>query len=165
MIAVIDTNVAVVANHQSEQASPECVIACVEYLSEIMLNGNLVLDDKWRILKEYATYLKSEGQPGVGDRFLRWILLNQATGKIDFVPITPVANDVKNFQEFPTDSRLEKFDLSDRKFVAVTIAHPEHPPIINAVDTDWWLFKVALEENGVNIYFICEDEVMRSSKD
>jgi len=164
MIFVVDTNVAIVANEKSGQASPECVIACVDYLNEIMLNESLALDDKWRILKEYTTYLKSEGQPGVGDRFLRWILLNQATGKIDFVPITSLENDSTNFKEFPSDPHLEKFDPADRKFVAVTLAHPEHPPVLNAVDPGWWLFRSALEDNGVNIQFLCEADVMKLSQ-
>ena len=46
MTVVVDTNVAVVANDKSEQASPDCVITCIERIQQIT-NGKmkLVLDD------------------------------------------------------------------------------------------------------------------------
>ena len=70
-MVVADTNVAVVANALSEQASEDCVEICAEKLEEIMRGEvKLVLDDDWQILGEYAQNLHSTGTD-VGDRFLR----------------------------------------------------------------------------------------------
>ena len=43
--AVVDTNVAVVANGKSEQASQTCVQDCAVRLQELTRCGRLVLDD------------------------------------------------------------------------------------------------------------------------
>jgi hypothetical protein len=39
------------------------------------------------------------------------------------------------------------------------MTHPDHPPILQAVDSLWWKFKNALERNGVNVEFICECDI------
>jgi len=61
--------------------------------------------------------------------------------------------------KFPEDPELRGFDPSDRKFVAVSMVHPKHPSILQAVDRLWWGFKDALERNGVNVEFICESDI------
>jgi hypothetical protein len=66
-----------------------------------------------------------------------------------------------NFLEFPVDRALKNFDRSDRKFVAVALAHPERPPILQAVDSKWWGFKDALNRNGVRVEFLCPDDLQR----
>ena len=140
MKTIADTNVPKVANWQTSQASPACVAACARRLSDIQSAGTLVLDDGWHILREYLTNLRSSGQPGMGDAFLKWVLTNQANPRrCELVHITPVNTgpDCCDFAEFPEDNNLARFDPADRKFVAVAVAHPEHPPILNAVDTDW----------------------------
>ncbi len=163
MIVVVDTNVPIAANGGSEQASPDCVLACVQHIEQITREGMLVLDDRWYIIREYMHRLHSSGQPGVGDAFLRWVLINQANpARCDLVKITPV--DVNNpngtdFAEFPNDPALGKFDRDDRKFVAVAIAHPEHPPILEAVDFKWWNFKDVLYTHSVMIEFLCKEEM------
>ena len=61
-MVVVDTNVPVVANGESEQASPNCIQTCAERLGEIMRGEmKLVLDDKWIILGEYMQNLRSSG--------------------------------------------------------------------------------------------------------
>ena len=160
MIVVVDTNVAVVANGRSEQASANCVETCAQRLGGIMRGDvKLVLDNKWIILREYMQNLRSNGAD-IGDRFLGWILLKK-DDLCDFVSITPVDGLENEFEEFPDDSALTGFDPDDRKFIAVAIAHPQKPPILQAVDTQWWDFRVALRENGVTVEFICEDDIRR----
>lgn len=167
MIFIVDTNVVVVANNRvADHVSPECVLNCVNSLSEIMKGNKIALDDQNLIISEYRSYSNYEGQPGIGDRFLRWILLNQTTGQVDFVPVHSTPPDtpkkiLASFVEFPSDSRLSKFDTSDRVFVAVALTHPEHPPILNAVDTDWRHFQEALEENEIKVEFLCPDDIQR----
>jgi hypothetical protein len=160
MKSVVDTNVPVVANGSSEQASPECVKTCAVRLGELTRKGQLVLDDKWLILKEYMANLRSSGQPGVGDAFLNWVLTNHCNPKLcEQVAITPRNSERTNFEEFPSDPALEDFDPEDRKFVAVAAAHPDKPPILQAVDTKWWEMKEPLREAGITVNFLCEKDI------
>jgi hypothetical protein len=57
--------------------------------------------------------------------------------------------------------RLGGFDRSDRKFVAVARASAHGPMIVNAVDTDWWIYRVALQRHGVRVEFLCPDLMER----
>ncbi len=158
MTVVVDTNVAVVANGRSQQASAGCVLTCAEKLQQIMSGEmKLVLDDEWRILGEYMRNLHSRGSD-VGDRFLAWLLTNKDT-QCDFVSIIPTDGSENDFREFPTDPALKGFDPADRKFIAVALTHSEKPPILQAVDSEWWNARDALRQNGVTIDFICEDDI------
>lgn len=162
MIYVVDTNVPVVANQRSGQASPICVNSCIAKIENIMKNGKIAVDDQWLIVKEYRTNLNLNNQQLVGNRFLRWVLTNLRNGnKCDQVSITSInPNDPTQFKEFPSDRRLKKFDPSDRKFVAVSLVHPRKPPILQAVDTKWWEFKDILKENQVTVEFLCMQDCM-----
>jgi hypothetical protein len=155
MHRIVDTNVLIVANGRDcPQASPECILACVQKLREIEQNGTLVLDDAWHIIREYTHKVSPSGQPGLGDAFLRWVLTNQSNPqRIEKVPITPLGDD--EFAEFPNSPDLAGFDRSDRKFVAVALTHPQRPPICNAVDSDWRNFHNALLQTGVTVEFLC----------
>ena len=160
MAVIVDTNVVVVANGRSEQASVDCVDTCGERLEEIMRGEmKLVLDNRWIILREYMQNLRSNGAD-VGDRFLGWILANWDK-RCDLVSITPVAGLENAFEEFPDDPALEGFDPDDRKFIAVAVAHIEGPPILQAVDSQWWDFRNAFRRNGIIVEFICEEDIQR----
>ena len=156
MYVIVDTNRPVVANGRSSQASPQCVINCLRRLREIQQGQILVLDDGWLIVKEYMKNLSSTGQPGVGDAFLKWVLTNIGNPqRCQLVPITEISEN--NFQEFPQDPALADLYLSDRKFVALALAHPEKPPILNAVDSDWRNFHDRLSTHGVRVKFLCSE--------
>jgi len=159
-LVVVDTNVPLAANNKAD-ASPDCILKCVEALTEIMADKQtLVIDNGWRIIREYMNKLSQSGQPGVGDRFLKWVLINLANpSRCMQVAITPRADDKDHFEEFPDDPDLASFDRADRKFVAVACAHLERPPILQALDTKWWGWKEALERVGVTVTFLCQDEI------
>ncbi len=165
-MVVVDTNVAVVANALSEQASEDCVETCAERLEEIMRDAvKLVLDDNWQILGEYAQNLHFTGND-VGDRFLQWVLRNwRNPQRCDLIHITPIDGSENAFEEFPDDPALDGFDPDDRKFIAVAVAHSERPPILQAVDSGWWDFRDAFRRNGVTVEFICEDDIQRLRED
>ena len=161
MTVIVDTNVAVVANGGSGQASEECEETCINRLQEITTGEiKLVLDDHRRIIEEYRGNLSPHGQPGVGDAFLKWVEINWPNPKwCDLVAITPVDDSENEFEEFPDDPALAGFDPDDRKFIAVARKHPENPPILQAWDRQWWDFRDALSQNGVRVEFICEDDI------
>jgi len=152
---VIDTNVLIVANNrESEHASPECVISCATWLKKFKEEGILVIDSKWLIINEYKKKVNQSGQPGAGDGFLRWVLLNYTNPKrCHQVHITKGSE--HEFEEFPKSESLEKFDPSDRKFVAVALTHSQNLAIAVAIDRGWNRNKEALTEHGVEIEFLC----------
>lgn len=156
---VVDTNVGVVANGKSEQASPRCVLSCLECLEGITRGrARLVLDDGWAILGEYKNQMSSSGQPGPGDAFLLWALQNRAVAeRCELVTIT--ADPDRGFVEFPDDPALADFDPADRKFVAVALASASKPRIANATDSDWWHHRAALERHDIAVSFLCSEQV------
>lgn len=159
-IAVVDTNVILIANNAHAEASPECVIACINLLSELMKSGVLVLDDGYRILLEYQKKTTPRKGKGVGDLFVQWALRHQGQRKhVQAVVLTEPQKD--RFEEFP-DSVLEPlFDAPDRKFVAVAYKHPAHPPIWQAADCKWLDWWPALAACGVKVEFVCEADICR----
>ena len=157
---VVDTNVPVVANGRTNQADPDCVIACIQALTEIREHGVIILDDALLILKEYMRNLSMSGQPGPGDFFMRWVWTIQAhPNHCQQVTITPRTDDLTNFIEFPNDPGLAGFDRSDRKFVAVALASGSTPDVLNAVDSDWADYFAALTRNGIRLKFLCPQQV------
>ncbi len=155
MGVVIDTNVLVVANWGHEDASPSCVEQCIRKLEQ-SCRARVFIDDEYHILDEYRRHCSLSGQPGVGDAFFKWLWDNQGNEKrCRMVGITP--HEERGFEVFPDDPQLTGFDRSDRKFVAVAIASGDKPPILNATDTDWWNYRLALERNGVTIVFLCPE--------
>jgi len=155
---VIDTNVLVAANNKSEQAGPDCILACVAALEKAKSRKLVLVDSGMRIFEEYRRYACLSGRPGLGDAFCKWLWNNQANPlHCEQVQITPKANDPQDFEEFPDDTDLAGFDRADRKFVAVALASGKQPTILNATDSDWWDFKGPLEANGLRIKFLCPD--------
>ena len=153
---VIDTNVIVVTNGKSVQASNGCVMNCMEKLMAIKENGIVVIDDQWRIVKEYKNNMNESGQPGFGDAFLRWLLTNTANpSRCQQMRITSKNREDNDFQEFPNDSGLQGFDPGDRKFIAVANAHPQKPPVLQAVDLKWWKYRDIFKNHGITIEFLC----------
>lgn len=154
---VIDTNVPIVANGKSIQASHECVIECLECLTEAM-HSIVCIDSGLLVLDEYMRHLSLSGQPGAGDYFMKWVHQNQAVVDcVERVAITPTQNNSPSFEEFPDDGDLGEFDLSDRKFVAIAIGSKHSPSVVNATDSDWWENREALQRNGVVVRFLCPE--------
>jgi hypothetical protein len=155
---IVDTNVAVVSNGHSEQASPECVINCIERLEEIIKyrNEKLVLDNQRQIIKEYEQELR-KGEPGFGNAFLKWVFDNYWDSQ--FCELVSISSG--GLDEFPEDPELSGFHSHDKKFIAVSMVHPVHPPILLAIDRKWWELKDDLERNGIKVEFICKDDIQR----
>lgn len=150
---VIDTNVLVMAN-SPVGATVHCATACSDALRNAR-NGVIVLDDKFRILKEYKKNVSETGQPGAGDQFLLWLLRNRTNDQVECVPLTE--RGVNDYEEFPTDPDLEKFDPSDRKFVAVALGSRNNPEILYATDRGWRRFHEPLKRSGVRVKCLCPE--------
>lgn len=160
MTSVVDTNVILVANGQHADVSADCVIACTKKLQAIMAGERIAIDDGFEILLEYQNKTRPKTGNRPGDAFLKWALQNNANAeRCDRVPITP--DKTRAYQEFPDDKRLSKFDPPDRKFVAVSAAHGESPPILQAADSKWLGWAPALKGHGITVDFLCRSDVER----
>lgn len=156
MAVVVDTNVAMVASRHAPQADAACIDACVQRLNAITRTGCLLVDDLGLILAEYAKTLGHAGQPGAGEKFVKWAFTNQSSKLVRKVSITQCSDaGWRRFDQFPNRADLSTFDKSDQKFVAVAVASGENPPILNAVDSDWWNHIAALTAIGVSVEFVC----------
>jgi hypothetical protein len=169
MKLVIDTNVGVVANLPSKEmpdssVSLLCQQRCIMLLLAVTRGEHmLVLDDAWRIIHEYGRQLRSSGQPGVGDAFYKWVLTNHANPeRCECVPLHEEKDELGNtfWREFPQDDEaFVGFDPSDRKFVALSLAHGEKPEICNATDRDWRDYAKPLARYGVRVWFVCPEQM------
>jgi hypothetical protein len=157
-LAVVDTNVLLIANEQHENLSPEGVIICVQTLERLRKSGCVVLDDGHEILREYGQKTKPNTGNKVGDGFLKWLLQNTGNPQcVEQVHIEPHAE--RGYIQFPDDEDLHEFDHADRKFVAVSIAHQKHPPILQGSDSKWIDWESKLSVHGVVIEFLCRTDV------
>ncbi len=160
MMAVIDTNVLLVANGQHKDVSTDCVIACVHRLREMEKTGVTIIDDGFRILNEYQNKTRLHPPKGVGDVFLKSLLRNVYNqAHVQLVSISETDNDC--FAEFPDPVLQPRFDAPDRKFAAVANAHPAKPPVWQAADCKWLGWWSALQEKGVHVEFLCKKDVDR----
>ena len=114
------------------------------------------------IVGEYRANLAPFGrrEPGAGDAFLRWLLTNEWGERVTHVHLT-ITDDGENFVELPPPPEGVTYDRSDKVFLAVAAAHPEHPRILQSFDSKWWGWRVALEQLGVRVHFLCPEEIAR----
>lgn len=157
---VVDTNVLLVAEGKHPDVSEECVLACVSRLQKIMQDETVVVDDGYRILGEYQNKLDASRGKGVGTIFLKWILQRHANVRhVVQVSVNEYAKD--RYAEFPVPSLEADFDPPDRRFPAVSNAHPAKPTILQAVDCKWLRWWPDLQAAGINVQFLCPDDVCR----
>lgn len=159
-MAVIDTNVLLVANGAHDGASDTCRLSCIAKLLDQQRNGITVLDDAHRILREYQHKTSPNKPRGVGDVFLKWLLQNQANpARVHQVTVTESSPGI--YAEFPDAKLQAEFDPPDRVFVAVANAHPAKPPIWQATDSKWIHWWATLASQGVTVQFICPSDAER----
>jgi hypothetical protein len=157
---VIDTNVLLVANGSHADVSPQCRQACVERLLARQREGVVVIDDAYRILREYQNKTQPNQPKGVGDVFLKWLLQNVANGqRVHQVSITETGTN--EYAEFPDPALQPEFDAPDRKFAAVASAHPDKPPVWQAADSKWLNWWGRLAAKGVRVQFVCPKDASR----
>ena len=155
---LVDTNVPKTAN-LATQPDPDsgvcdaCVLACVEAIEHVIRKRALVIDAGDEIFDEYRQQLSMRGQPGVGDRFSKWV--HDHRWGLPQDQRVSITRNGDSYDEFPDHDDLSLFDISDRKFVAVANAHADKPPILQATDSKWWGWKDALAEVGIRVHFLC----------
>jgi hypothetical protein len=159
---LVDTNVPKTANLATQpdpgsDVSDACVLACVEAVEHVIKKRGLIIDAGDEIFDEYRQQLSMKGQPGVGDRFMKWVHDNRWSLQDD--QRVAITKNGESYDEFPTHDDLNAFDRSDRKFVAVANAHVQKPPVLQATDSKWWGWKDALGDVGITVQFLCPEYV------
>ncbi len=105
-------------------------------------------------MDEYQRHCNYSGQPGAGDLFFKTLHDHEYDiKKCNLINIQK--NNKGEYIDFPQDSNLATFDLSDRKFVALSRACDCDAVIRNSVDSDWLQFADALKRNGIAIDNLC----------
>ncbi|OOY15867.1 hypothetical protein [Thioclava sp. DLFJ4-1] len=154
---VIDTNVLLVANGSHQDVSDACKAMCIERLLNQKKRGITVIDDCFHIILEYQKKTRPNQPKGIGDVFLKWLLQNQRNpAHVEQVTITEIEEN--RYSEFPSEELEAHFDPPDRKFAAVSNAHPQKPPILQAADCKWLDWWEKLAEHGIAVDFLCPSE-------
>lgn len=165
---LVDTNVPKTANLATQpdpdaNVSDACVLACIEAIEQVTEEHSLVLDKFDEIFDEYRQQLSLKGQPGVGDRFMKWV--HDHRWSLPESQRVSITKNGDSYDEFPSHEGLKNFDQSDRKFVAVANVHPDKPPILQATDSKWWGWKDVLAEVGITVVFLCPGYVETKYKE
>ncbi len=148
---VVDTNVAIVANGgEATHADMRCQLNCTERL-EILVKAEVVaLDGAQAMLMEYAQHLSFSGRPGVGDMFFKHVFDNQYQDeRVRLITITECEDANRGYEELPRN----KFDPSDRKFLAVAVV--SGAVVLNATDSDWGEEQRLMNKLKVEIEQLC----------
>ena len=123
-------------------------------LNSLVARETVAVDDRNLILDEYRNHLNFAGSPGVGDMFFKHVFDHQYQGsRVRRVPVTPAEDDGRGFEELPEN----RFDPSDRKFLAVAVA--ARAVVLNAVDSDWGEQQALMDELGVEVNELCPQHV------
>ena len=153
---IMDTNVAAKAATPQAECKPEewdMQEQCIEFIREFTKDvcSQLVLDLDYEIIKEYRNRIPANTE--MGNIFWKWF--NKYIGTIPFENMVKLEKDAEgNYIMFPLEERTKEFDRSDRKFVALSRTHIDHPQIVEAADGKWLGFKEVFAEYGVHIEFL-----------
>ena len=149
---VIDTNVLIVANKRDDTPSdPKCEKACIELLLEATEERKTVLlDTSELIIDEYEAYCRYSREPGVGDKFFKFLYNHQhSTEKVIHISIQETPDEDGGFANLPANT----FDRDDRKFLAVAEAGDGR--VMNATDSDWSEHAGFIASLGVRVLELC----------
>lgn len=136
-----------------------CASNCAKELKEIVTKGLLVIDTAGIVFREYKKHLSFSGQPGFGNYLFKWLVDNRyRADRVTQIALTPHPEREGDYAEFPDDPELQTFHSDDRVFVALACAHPKHPAILNAVDSDYWHHRDCLTKNGVTVIHVCGNQ-------
>ncbi len=154
---IIDTNVPLVAEGSSDM-STDCSLTCANFLDEVINNKHVItIDDDYCIITEYQKKMPAGSKSDYGNRFLKWILTNQAnTQRVRQARVTSI--DEYNFEEVPQSVLDAGFDKSDLKFVAVSIVN-NSTEIVQASDSKWIGWEQILLQEGIKVKFLCKLEL------
>jgi len=123
----------------------------LRFVTDLQNNdAHLAVDCSWQILGEY--YRKISEQ----DLAYEILALLAKQNRFDW---SRIEIDSDGYAIVPPECAIQ--DPSDRKFVAVSLAHEARPPIHNVSDEDWLEDEAILTSCGVQVIHHCEAELRR----
>lgn len=157
---VVDTNVLAVAENMHGEASHACVAAATSLVSRIQRGLLVAVDSDGDILREYIGTLRQARGDGPGRKLAKrlWHLRNDSA-VCRSVQLTATDVPQGSFEEVPT--ALRDFDIDDHKFIAVALTEGSTPPIVQALDEEWWGRRRDFVLNGLDVQFICMDDLIQ----
>ena len=159
---VIDTNVWAVAEGMHEEASEQCVAACLALLRQVSDGVLLAVDEADEILLEYVGTLKAAKTSGFAVKLaLRFLHTRWNPNVCKQVPITPCDEPPPSYDEIP--NALHDFDADDQKFLAVAVAEGAEPFLYAGLDAEWWERQADLHAAGLNVQFVCPADLFAQS--
>jgi hypothetical protein len=161
---VIDTNVFAVSEDLHPGAAEASIAACVRLAARVQA-GDLVvaLDTTDEILAEYLRTLKQKRSSGLAVKLAR--RLQQRKHDPDIcrqIAITPLSDHSGSYEEVP--AAIRDIDSDDQKFFAVASAAPDNPQVFAGLDFEWWQRKEDLSSVGLDIQFVCADQLFEIQK-
>jgi hypothetical protein len=112
---------------------------------------------------EYSRRTAPNSGNRAGDGFLKWLYRNlHNPDHVAQVPIRKHAE--RGYGEFPNDAKLIDFDPADRKFVAVSAAHPDRPAILQGSDSKWMFWSERLGVHEIKVEFLCPGDIRKFLK-
>lgn len=156
----IDENVIAVANDIGRiskgedalcpQADDVCRLACIEFLSDAIKNGKILLDAADIVCGFYRRKASMSGQPGSGDAFLR------ALFQVSHDPSRTIRVNLPTGRSFglPNSFTSCGFDPDDFVYVAL-VRSQSNAAVANAVDSDYSIYAADLAAIGVNVVELC----------
>jgi hypothetical protein len=161
---VVDTNVWGVAEGLQENASDDCVTACLALLGQIEAGRALIVDTDDLILSECVRALRRAKTAGLAVKLAaRLWKTRYSSDSCRAVTITPIDEPAGSFAEVPESIR--DFDADDQKFFAVAMSSGETPPVFQALDGEWWERRVDLNAAGIDVQYVCASDLMSRDAD
>ena len=121
-----------------------------------MEEGTVAIDNNDAILEEYIKTIKPTGGQKAGDRFVIHVINHQYGEKrVQRTAVTPIDDDRRGYEELPKN----KFDRSDRKFLAVAVV--ANAVLLNATDSDWHEHEELMHELEVEVGQLCPQHALK----
>lgn len=127
--------------------------------------GDLIvaLDTADEILTEYLRVLKQKRSSGLAVKLARRLQQRKHDPEIcRQVTITPLPNPSGSYVQVPVSIR--DIDADDQKFFAVASASSDNPQVFAGLDFEWWQRKEDLSNAGLDIQFLCADQLFEIEK-
>lgn len=161
---VVDTNVLAISEGLHEGASEESKAACVRLASRVQAGDVVVaLDTADEILTEYLSTLKKKRTSGLAVKVARRLQQRKRDPEVcRQILITPISHPPGSYEQVPASIR--DFDPDDQKFFAVANAETGSPQVFAGLDFDWWERREDLSKAGLDIQFLCSDQLFDIEK-
>lgn len=123
----------------------------------------VALDAADEILNEYLGTLKKKRTSGLAVKVARRLQQRKRDPEVcRQIPITPLPHPSGSYEQVPVPIR--DFDPDDQKFLAVASAASGSPQVFAGLDFEWWERREDLASSGLDIQFVCSDQLFEIEK-